>query len=58
MFNFFSYQEMQIKAARFQFAPIRMDEIKKASNLQAGVVARPSNPGTWEAETESSQVQD
>lgn len=34
-----------------------MDEIRKARNLQAGVVAHTSNPGTWEAETERSQVQ-
>lgn len=58
MFNFFSFQEMQIKATRrSHFVSIRMDEIKNATNLQAGVVAHTSNPGTWEAETERSQVQ-
>lgn len=58
MFNFFSFQEMQIKATRrSHFVPIMMDEIRKARNLQAGVVAHTSNPGTWEAETERSQVQ-
>lgn len=57
MFNFFSYQEMQIKATRrFHFAPIRMNEIKKASNLQAGVVAHTSNPSALEAAAERSQV--
>ena len=34
-----------------------MDEFKKASNLKAGVVGHTSNPGTWKAKTERSQIQ-